>query len=233
MIKIKRRSVLLIFILGLVSIFLLPLFFTQPFLSLLTSYLVIEDSLERCDLIFVPSGGLPFRFLKAIALLKQGWAEKIVLVISTPSPLQQKFNQLYPQFSKERLLTTIIEQENLEENQLYLLKNSKSTYLDTQRLLEFYRAQPFTKAIVVTSPYHCRRTLITLRKIFKNRPVKFISRPLFPPQSYSQLFVEKDDWLVQIFEEYFKLLYYYLRYFTIFSPPEKSPETSSERTMER
>lgn len=70
----------------LVATIVLAGFSGAPLLRGVASFLIVEDPLERAAAIVSLGGQLPFRELEAAELYRAGWAPKVIIVRTLPSP---------------------------------------------------------------------------------------------------------------------------------------------------
>ena len=89
-----------------------------------------------------------------------------------------------------------------------------STYEEAQVLHDYTKAQGLHTVLVVTSAYHSRRALWTLRQVFKDEKIEIGLEPVptgFQTPSSSTWWLYPKGWQM-VFGEYFKIVHYRLRY---------------------
>ena len=94
-------------------------------------------------------------------------------------------------------------------------RDSLSTWDDFEKIRELYEETPFARAIVVTDPPHSRRTMLCAEKVFAGEPVRFVSYPCCPDGDFSQAFVEKNDYINFVFDEFLSFLVRHSLYFDL------------------
>ena len=195
-----------------ISIFLFLLFLVViVFLLKAPDLLVVKSNLAKSDVIFVLGGAVEERLPIAIELIKNAWAEKIIIPGTKPSTARLKFYKIYgDKFRKENIILDAIKQESISKAKVIILKDSKSTFEDIIKLREEYDRNPFKSAIVITEPIHTRRVMLFVGKIFKDRDVKF--NVYYPDEykNYLTIHTEKKDYLLHVLSEYLKIIFYLL-----------------------
>lgn len=189
-IKIWCVAILLCFLLGVIITLIYP-----PW-SLLASLLVVQDRLTKVD-VLVTLGGDSERELYAAELYRQGLAPKIIMSGCGSSASKM---------AKRAVKTGV------NAGDVILEERAESTYENALYSKNIISAQDFKSAIIVSSPYHMRRTKLVFERVFKNTGVKL----LYSPTKDSGFNVdglcksERDRAIVK--REYIKLIYYWFRY---------------------
>lgn len=173
--------------------------------------LVVESSLKKSDIIFVLGGVVKDRLPIGIGLLKEGWAEKIIIPVTKVSNTELEFYKTYGnQFSEENIIWHVIRKEGVPETKVIILKDLKSTFEEISALRKEYNRNPFNSAILVTEPLHTGRVSLLTKRIFRGKEIKF---SIYYPReymNYSTIFPEKKDYWLQTLNEYVKIVYYFL-----------------------
>ncbi|MBB4073800.1 uncharacterized SAM-binding protein YcdF (DUF218 family) [Anoxybacillus voinovskiensis] len=180
---------------------------SPSFLTAVGQGLVVEDDLNDADVIIVFGGGEGVERVKyAVDLYEKGYAKRIMLsggmghaLTSVPWAVRMK----------EQLVTMGIPEQNV-----YVDDRAESTYDNAKNAVNFMKEHGWKTGIIVTSPYHMKRSLSILYRITKKEraPIKWYHSS----STYSSFMVTqwwKDRWMRKIVvEEYMKLLAYKLKY---------------------
>ncbi|MEK6558252.1 MAG: YdcF family protein [Candidatus Margulisiibacteriota bacterium] len=115
------------------------------------------DVIEKADVIVIPSGEF-IRVKYGVELLQKGYAKKIF------SPGDAPYNIKYLQREISKIRNTSFSYVSF----------SDSTYQDATNTREFILKNPIHTLLLVTSPYHSKRTYWIFRRVLP-RSVKIIS----------------------------------------------------------
>ena len=211
----KKRKLLLFFVLFLLVAGAVLFFLRDPILTRIGNFLIVDDAVEKADIIEVLAGSSAMRSQKAAELFFKNVAPKIVL-----TKMQPVHNDLELRHYGIRLL------ENHEEA-LEVLKALKvpvaaieivdgyneSTVDEARRIKDYAVQRGMNRVIVVTSSYHSRRSRLIFRRVFKGTGIQVSLRPA-PEHSHfgAQKWWRSREETKAVFLEYQKLVYYSLRY---------------------
>ena len=203
----KRRSLALIVSL---SLFLLWIFFA-PFLA---ENLILEKPIQKADAILVLSGSsaYPERTNKAAEIFKTGMAPKIFLTDDGSQGGWDKREQRNPFFA-ERARRELIKQ-GVPEVAIEILPGVVEGTRDEAVLAEkTLRERDLKSILLVTSPYHTRRTLSTFETVLGNAAEVGIASPAPGEQSprANYWWLSPNGWQF-VAAEYLKIAYYWLFY---------------------
>jgi uncharacterized SAM-binding protein YcdF (DUF218 family) len=209
----KRRKTLkgFQFLIILFSLFLAWIFFAW----FLAHNLIVEKPLERADAILMLSGsGVHLeRTQKTSLAYKQGIAPKILLTDDGERAGWSRVEQRNPKFveiARDSLTAAGVESENIE-----ILPGQVSGTIDEAEALRRKIEQTGWKSVlIVTSPYHTRRSLWIFDKVLKNDGVQIgIVSPLPGDQSPMPFvwWVTSRGWYL-VAGEYVKAVYYWFNY---------------------
>lgn len=168
------------------------------------AYLIIADELQPANAIVMLSGGDDSRMAEALSLYRDGYA-KVIILTETGRQLEN-FDTLHSTDIRIQLLNNGIPSGNI------LLTDVKvsSTLDEAYAVKKLLTNQQFTSAIIVTDPYHIRRTALIFRNVFGDSPIKLIFRPVRGSWFNSRTwFLSFDGWKFTSLE-YLKLFGYYL-----------------------
>lgn len=157
-----------IFIVSLIVILLIVVFHSF-FLQAVPSFLYVEDKLEKADVILVLAGdGNGERVAQAVKLYKAGWAPKI-LMSGGPAIWHVTYAD------NMRWQATSL---GVPRKDVIIQDKSKSTYEDIFFSHKIIKGMHAKKVILVTSPFHMRRTRAVAKKFIGHEGIKVIAYPV-------------------------------------------------------
>jgi uncharacterized SAM-binding protein YcdF (DUF218 family) len=142
------------------------LFFAGLFVFLnIGRWLVVEDPLEKADVIAVLSGRMPSRALEAARVYKQGYAKHVWLTHST-EPAASLQSLSIPFFGEESYDKQVLIHEGVPEGAIEVLEPPIVNTADEMKTIgEALRREKLHSVIIVTSKVHTRRVKLLWRKI--------------------------------------------------------------------
>lgn len=211
----KKRRLLLFIILFLLVAGAVLFFFHDPILTGVANFLIVDDAVEKADIIEVLAGSSAMRSQKAAELFFQNAAPKIVLTKMRPV-----HNDLELRRYGIRLLENheeamgVLKALKVPDTAIEIVDGYNDSTVDEARRIKDYALQKAVKrVIVVTSSYHSRRSRLIFRRVFKGTGIQVSLRPApeysgFGTQKWWRSRTEAKVVLL----EYQKLVYYALRY---------------------
>lgn len=160
---------------GLVALALLLLLAKLLAPRILQSYarsFIVGDSLTQCDAVVALAGGDGERLGAAINLYKRGLAAKL-LITGPDTPL-------LPVYTGEDSLTQgeikrrIAVKRGVPAESIVMRLEATSTIEEAESVLHAAREQGWQSVLVVTSPYHTRRTRATFHRVLRGSGVRVI-----------------------------------------------------------
>jgi uncharacterized SAM-binding protein YcdF (DUF218 family) len=180
--------------------------------------LVVRDELPQADCIFVLSGASEYveRTRHAAELWRRGVAPKIVLTNDNLRGGWNSAEQRNPFFverAAEELRRAGVPTAQIEA----LPEPVASTYDEAVRLRAYMSEHKLDSALVVTSAYHSRRALWTMRRVFRESGVRVGVSPVAVDSAAQQTPTPLGWWLSargwrSVAPEYPKIVYYWLHY---------------------
>jgi len=163
---------------------------------LMAKWLDVNNRPEKVD-VLITLGGDSERELYAAELYRFGFAPKIIMSGYGSSTLQMANKAV---------------QAGVRVQDIIVEDKSTNTYENAVYSREIVLKQNFKSAIVVTSPYHMRRTKLVFGRVFRNTGVKLLycSTKDSGFNTDGRCTSDTDRQLVK--REYVKLVYYWLRY---------------------
>ena len=205
-----KRLLFLIFIL-----YILVSHYHAPILTGLGRYLVVANSPQESDLIVCLAGGNIERGLSAAEAYQQGLAPRIFIGREeTPDgyDLLKERGVQYPESSD--LLLMLLKGLGVPGSAVHISDRTvKSTMDEAASVRDFVMEEGYRSVLLITSPTHTRRTLLTFQHVFKEDDRRIIVLP----SPYSEY--NPEDWwkhrryIREVIIEYQKLIYYTLKYF--------------------
>ncbi len=175
----------------------------RPLLTRAGAHLIVEDPIEKSDVIIVLSGGREDeRVRQGAELYRRGYAPWVLL-----SGGEKVQGRSVPDIQRHQAL-----QNGVPESVLLFEKTSTSTAEQARFLRPMLEQRGFRRAIVVTSNFHTRRTRYLFRRVFTGSPVEPRIYPVHDD------FFSPDRWWTrdwdseQVVLEYIKLGLAFVRY---------------------
>jgi uncharacterized SAM-binding protein YcdF (DUF218 family) len=175
----------------------------RPLLTAAGAFLIVQDPEEKADVIIVLSGGRKDeRVRQGAELYRQGYAPKVLL-----SGGDELEGIAVPDLLRQQAL-----HHGIPDSALLFESRSTSTAEQARFLRPLLEQHGFTRAIVVTSNFHTRRTRYLFRRVFAGSTVK---PRVYPVQNdfFSPVKWWTRDWdTEEVVLEYIKLGLSFLRY---------------------
>ena len=172
------------------------------FLRAAGAYLIIADELIPVDAIIIMGGGDEGRMDEALELYKEEYAR--IIVLTETGERIEEFDYLQSFDLRIQLLNNGIPGGNI------LITDSEvtSTLEEAFAVKQLIDKRQFSSAIIITDPYHTKRTSIIFKDVFSERNVDLYFRPVTPSWYNSRTwFLTIDGWKYT-FLEYVKLFAY-------------------------
>jgi uncharacterized SAM-binding protein YcdF (DUF218 family) len=197
-----------------VSLVILAPLFWSVFAWAAARRLIVEAPLDRADAIIVLSGSAALRERVTLAakLYQQGKAKRIILTNDNDKggwSVAQQRNLFFYERATEQLRALEVPNEEIE----VLYQPVSNTHDEAVLLRQYAEAHGLGSLLFVTSAYHSRRALSTIRDIFQGSNVR-VGLEHVPPglqtPSPATWWWYPQGWQV-IAGEYAKSTYYWLR----------------------
>ena len=149
--------------------------------SRLGPWLVVADPLVRSDAIFVLDGLTPLRELEAAALVREGWAPRIVLSLAR-DPIPEEARRLAGDAEPQERSARVLRRGGVpDENLIRLDRFVENTREELRVDFEYARAHGLRRVIIVTSPYHTRRVRIMWNSRFEAEVAALVRPTRYEP----------------------------------------------------
>ena len=148
-----------IFIVGLAALFILVLLVAiSPGTA---KWLVIESRPQKADIAIVMGGGGGSRLRQALSLYDKQLVDELLLV---------DFKESYWEHITRYLCPDCI----LTGKKVTILAGSSSTKTDAEMALKYCRKNGVNKVLVITDPYHTRRSSLTFSRVFRESNIEVL-----------------------------------------------------------
>jgi uncharacterized SAM-binding protein YcdF (DUF218 family) len=175
------------------------------------NFLVVQDQLERADLILLLNGDVTTRPAYAATLYKQGLAP-VILVARAEDSAPVRLGA-YPNVTDSCIrVMELLGVPSSKIIQVSFPGGVGHTSDEARALLTYYQAHPFRKVIIVTSDLHSRRAKFTFRRFFARTRVDIMLAPTSDLKYGAHNWWKTEDGVVGCQNEYIKTVYYYFRY---------------------
>jgi uncharacterized SAM-binding protein YcdF (DUF218 family) len=177
----------------------------SPLLRAAASWLDVGEPPQQADYIMLLNGGEESRPFAAAALVRAGWAPRVLVAETELSPaVLDGIIPPYHEINRQVLLRRGV----AEANVAILPGAAATTYDEATALAAFLRDRPDARVLIVTNDCHTRRSRWVFARVLADRAhqVSFVSAPTdeFPIDGWwrSQL------GFLSIVTEYLKLAFY-------------------------
>lgn len=177
--------------------------------------LIVNAPLERADAIVVLSGSEAYveRTRLAASFYFDGRSPLIILTDDHQRGRWSNEERRNPYFVESAVAA--LREAGVPPNRIEVLPEVVSSTYDETILLRTYASKHRTRSLLfVTSPYHSRRTLWTVRHVFKDTGITVGLRSVLPGQQSPDprtWWTMRQGWR-QVGSEYLKLIYYWFNY---------------------
>ena len=174
------------------------------FLRAAGAYLIIADDLTPVDTIIIMGGGDEGRMNEALELYREKYAR--IIVLTETGVRIEEFDYLQSFDLRIQLLNNGVPSGNV----LITDSEATSTFEEAYAVKQLFERRQFSSAIIVTDPYHTKRTSIIFKDMFSEQDIRLYFRPVTPSWYNSRTwFLSRDGWKFTILE-FVKLLVYKL-----------------------
>jgi uncharacterized SAM-binding protein YcdF (DUF218 family) len=177
--------------------------------------LIVRAELSSADALVVLSGASTYleRTDWAARLYKEGRAPRIILTNDSVQggwSADEQRNPLFIELAAQELKRKGVPREKVET----ILEDASGTYEEALRLREYSVSHRFRSILIVTSSYHSRRALWTLRRVFEGTGIEIgLDAPGTGIQTPAPAtwWWHRSGWRI-VPSEYIKLVYYWIKY---------------------
>lgn len=171
----------------------------------LGQFLICEHKLQPADLIVVQGGGDRERIQEAARLYHQDYARRLLISGHTPEDLPG-IRTTHEELGKREAIRLGVQPEDIVIEGKST--SSRESAVFSRPLFERYKVDTI---ILISEPYHLRRSYLTYRKVYPTKRLKIICRA--PRNSWykGSSWWQSERGLIATSNEYIKLAYYLLK----------------------
>lgn len=193
----KKRKVIILIIIVAVLIGIIGLN--------LGKFLVESDKLEKADAIAVFSGDSGARTERAVELLKEGYADYLIL----------SGGKVYDDVTMAELMKNHAIKLGVDESKILIDDEASTTNENAEFTTNIIEENNFKSVIVVTSDYHTRRSKLAMEKALENTLIDGEEVEVTVTPSKEEKFTTKwwtsGDSVLMVISEYLKLMGYWVK----------------------
>jgi len=182
-----------------------------PILTGVCNFLIVQDTLEPSDMIFVLNGDIATRAYQVAKLVNQGISDKVVIVRAVDSLAVDA--GLQPNVTDMSVL--MMKRAGIPEAKIVQLpfpKGVTSTFDEARALHAYVQKNSVKRVVVVTSAIHTRRARWIITKELAGTPPKIMMSPAPDPRYTPRNWWRQEDGFIGCQNEYLKLAYYLVKY---------------------
>ena len=199
--------------LGIVLVYVLFSYYHAPILTRVGGYLVVDSTPSESDLIVCLAGGNVERGLGTADLYSKGYAPRVFMAREEPPDGLEWAREKGVEYPESiDLMVMLLEALGVPRSAILRSEQPVGSTLEEARLVrEVVKQQGYSSLILVTSPTHTRRVLLTFRKVFEGEDIRLH----VVPTPYSRF--RPEDWWQsrkyarEVIVEYQKLIFYVLK----------------------
>lgn len=163
--------------------------------------LIVDQPPEEADAILILGGGDGSRCAKALELYRQGFAPMIIT--SGEKPDMPDFDTSRAQLSANYMMARGVPQETI-----LLLPNTTSTHDEAVESRRIAEERGYHALLVVTDPFHTRRTYLAFRRTFRDAKIRFLVIASTPDWWDARSWWTRERSFLAVLEEIIKLAFY-------------------------
>ncbi|MBL4715428.1 MAG: hypothetical protein COC01_10200 [Bacteroidetes bacterium] len=190
------KKALISIIVIVLSVYLLKV----PILKGLGNYLVVEDEIERADLIWL----VDYNLEKIEALYKQGLGEKII-ILGNASLMDLR--ALGIEYSSADTFKQALIQKGIPKDKIVLIREPKGIreYIDS--IISYCDRNDLCKVLAPIEMYKTKNINDLARDKFEQHGINLMILPTNPISFKMDAWWEQEQGLIEIYSEYMKILY--------------------------
>ena len=171
----------------------------------LGKFLVQSDKLEKADAIAVFSGDNGPRTEKGVELLKEGYADYLIL----------SGGKVYDDVTMAELMKNHAIKLGVDESKILIDDESATTNENADFTADIIEENNFKSVIVVTSDYHTRRSKLAMEKALENTLIDgekvFVSVTPSKEEKFTTKWWTSGNSVIMVISEYLKLAGYWVK----------------------
>lgn len=195
-----KKTIVILFVMLVV---LAALNIAAPFIFMrIADFLIVGDNLENADIILTLAGDSNGeRVEQAVKLYKDKWAPKILM-----SGGPAVWNLTYAQNMRNQAVSL-----GVPKKDVLIQDRSESTYEDIKYSFLIIKKLNAKKVIIVTSPFHMRRAVMTAKKMYGRQGIKVIAFPVQKAKWVAKGWWKRHEDTQPVIYEYMAMAQYLLK----------------------
>lgn len=195
--------------------FLLVLFgvaayiFHSPILNSVATFLIVEDSLQKADAMFVLSGSGYVRGNEAAKIFRKGFVPKIVCTGGNP---EIEFMAFGIDTLESDLTVANIRRLGVPDSAIVEIREDTSTREEAAIILSYCQQNNLKQIIVLSSLIHTRRINSVFRKKFEEAGIKLIVRGAHMEDAPKIPWWQDEESMIEVNNEWMKTFCYWWKY---------------------
>lgn len=193
-------------------VYILVSYYRGPILTSFGKYLVVQDSLEKADLIVCMMGNPVERGLAAADLYEEGMAPRIFVgreELPDGIEVLKQRGVHYPE-TRDLLIMMLQGLGVARSDCLVSDRFMGSTFEEARVIRGIAQKEGYRSLIIVTSPHHTRRTWLIFQKVFEKDDMVIMMMPSQYTDFRPDNWWKKGKYVNEVIIEYQKLIYYTL-----------------------
>lgn len=200
---------LLVVIISLCLFCVLLYAFRAPLLRWFATSLIVEDPVQKADVMFVLSGGGYDRGNEAAKIMREGFVNNIVCTGGNPFVELKVFNI---DTLESDMTVADLRRLKIPDSLITQIREGTSTKEESEIILKYCVKNKIKKAIVLSSKLHTHRINEVFRKKLKDAGVQLIVRGA-PSSRFNEMqWWQSEEGLIAVNNEWLKRIYYWLKY---------------------
>ncbi len=178
-------------------------------MPLLARWLDVGGPPQKADAVVLLNGGFNTRPFVAAALVRGGWAPK--LIVSTVAARSNQISGMVPPHFDINL--KVLDYGGVPRDRVVCLESDVNTTFDEAKAVADYLAEhPAKRLLIVTEGPHTRRARWIFKQVLAGRPIEILMFSGPADDFDNKNWWRSEDGFLYVVSEYFKLFYYGLRY---------------------
>ncbi|MCS7076079.1 MAG: YdcF family protein [Bacteroidia bacterium] len=209
--KLSAKKRWIIFIAAPIIIVFLLIIFRVSILRSIGNYLIYQDKLQPCEVIFVLSGSADERAKHAAFLFHKKYAPQIVC---TGAIIPENIELLdLPYTEAELTKIALTKRYQVPDTAVHCLLEGTSTKEEADAIAEYAQKLNLKKIMIISTAFHTNRVRQIFQKKFRqNKNISLCIQPA-PALDYNEHYWWKDEeGLLTVYTEYAKKMYYFFKY---------------------
>lgn len=207
----KRKFLvkLAVFVGSLLLLFFILFLLRYPLMRAAGNFLIKEDPVSHCEVMFVLSGNSWDRGKEAARLMEQNAADQ---VICTGVEINFALQTMGIHLNNADLTRKIMLDHGADSSRIATLPLGTSTWEEYEAILAYCQERNLQKVMVLSSKFHTRRIYRVFQPAFEDAGIELLIRGASESGFEEDRWWESEAGLIFLNNEYVKLLYYAVKY---------------------